>query len=409
MITYDLPSDALEIQGKVRKFVSEQLVPLEAEFLANEPACTSRTEPFPAEPGVSYVSDPWGELGTEKYRALLDQSKEYGLWGLDVPHDLGGQDCSLVAKCLAIEEMHKTIVQFVLPPDSPNLHWLEESADEWQKEQYLYPYSRGEKTSGVAITEPQAGSDVSGIALSAVKDGNYYVLNGTKKWIGKADWADFLIVAGVTDAEKGVRGGISAFIVDRGTPGVTVERRLPTITHFRPCEVTFKDVRIHKKYLLGEEGQAFKPLQNRFSIRRLEIAARCVGAAERLLTMMTDYAKTRATFGQLLADRQMIQQWIADDAVALHQIKLMNYAAAKKYDSGQTDIRIEAGMSKVAATEMLSKVVDHCMQVHGALGVSKDLPIEYYYRLVRVWRIVEGASEVHRSVIARKLLKDGHL
>ena len=303
--------------------------------------------------------------------------------------------------------MHKTIVPFVLPPDSPNLHWLLEAASDEQRKRYLEPYSRGEITSGVAITEPEAGSDVSGIQLSARKDGTDWVLNGTKKWIGKADWADFLIVAAVTDPEKGVRGGMTAFLVDRDTTGVTVERRLPTITHFRPCLVSFNDVRLANTQMLGTVGDAFKPMQNRLSIRRLEIASRCVGAAERLLTMMMEYTKSRSTFGEPLASRQTIQNWIADGAMKLHQCRLVNYDAAAKFDSGSTDIRFEASIAKVTGTEMLSEVVDHCLQAHGANGVGKDLPIEYYYRLVRAWRIVEGPSEIHRITLARRLLRDG--
>ncbi|MBF8185004.1 acyl-CoA dehydrogenase family protein [Nonomuraea sp. K274] len=398
---------AEDLRQRVRAFVDDELLPLEPDVIRWELEASSRTEPFAAEPGKSYLFDPVGDLPPEVYERLLAAARERGLWGIDVPAEYGGLGLTNLDKMAAVEEMAKTIVPFVLPPDSPNLHWLSAACDAGQRARYLDPYARGEITSGVAITEPGAGSDVSGIETTARRAGGRWVLNGRKKWIGKADWADFLIVVAVTDREKGSRGGMTAFLVDRGTPGVVVERRLPTISNYRPCEIRFDDVELGDEQVLGDVGDAFVPMQNRLSVRRLEIAARCVGATERLLGMMMAYAKERVTFGEPLAARQTIQNWIADAGIGLHTSRLVNRDAAAKLDAGVGDIRFEASTAKVLGTELLQQVADRCLQAHGGMGLGKELPIEYYYRLVRVWRIVEGASEIHRVTIARNLLRHG--
>ncbi|MQA03802.1 MAG: acyl-CoA dehydrogenase [Streptosporangiales bacterium] len=402
-----VPEETTQLRARVRDFVDDELLPLEPEIIRNELHASAREEPFQAEPGVSYLYDPIGDIPPETCERLLGAARERDLWGLDVPPEFGGKGHGVLAKNVVIEEMAKTVVPFVLPPDSPNLHWLLAAASDEQRVRYLEPYGRGEITSGVAITEPGAGSDVSGISTRAHRDGDRWVLNGKKKWIGKADWADFLIVVAVTDPDKGSRGGMTAFLVDRGTPGVTVERRLPTISNYRPCEVRFDEVTLDGGQVLGEVGNAFIPMQNRLSVRRLEIAARCVGATERLLDLLLKHAEQRVTFGEPLAKRQTVQNWIADAAMRLHACRLVNYDAARKLDAGVTDIRYEASIAKVMGTELLDDVADWCLQAHGAMGLGKDLPIEYYYRLVRIWRIVEGASEIHRVTIARRLLRDG--
>ncbi|HYH29013.1 MAG TPA: acyl-CoA dehydrogenase family protein [Pseudonocardia sp.] len=407
MTLTDIPAGLIDLRDRVRAFVEEELRPLEPEAIRLELQANQRTEPFEPEPGRSYRFDPIGDLPAQTYQRLLDSARERGLWGIDVPATFGGQGHGALAKMLVTEEMHRTVVPFVLPPESPNLYWLSSAADDDQRRRYLEPYARGEITSGVGITEPGAGSDVSGISTRAERRNGRWVLRGRKKWIGKADWADFLIVVAVTDPEKGSRGGMTAFLVDRGTPGVVVERRLPTISNYRPCEVRFDDVVLDDAQVLGEVGQAFIPLQNRFAIRRLEIAARCAGATARLLDMLIEHATTRVTFGEPLASRQTIQNWIADGAMGLHALRLVNTDAARKLDAGETDIRYESSTAKVLGTELVQRVADQCLQGHGALGLGKDLPIEYYYRLVRIWRIVEGASEIHRVTVARRLLRSG--
>jgi alkylation response protein AidB-like acyl-CoA dehydrogenase len=273
-----------------------------------------------------------------------------------------------------------------------------------QRVKYLEPYARGEISACIAVTEPNAGSDASAIETSAVKRGNSWILNGRKMFINRADWSDFIIVLAKNDRHLGNRGGITAFFVDRGTPGVVIQRRIATMVAERPCEITFDDVEVDESQVLGEVGWAFKELQNRFSIRRLELAVRSIGAAERLLDLLVDYANSRETFGQKLADRQAIQWWVADATIGIHAARLMVQQGAWKLDQGSRDVRHEASMAKVFATELVGKVADWTLQAYGGMGTAKELPIEFFYRLVRLWRIVEGPSEVHRFVIARRRL-----
>ena len=207
----------------------------------------------------------------------------------------------------------------------------------------------------------------------------------------------------MTDKEKGARGGISAFLVDKGTPGFNVLRRIPMIGGAFTYEVALEDCRIPAENLLGTEGNGFGPMQLRLGTRRLQMAAWCVGIAQRALEMMTEFAPTRVTFGQPLSDRQAVQWWIADAAMQIHAARLMTYDAAAKLDAGR-DIRKEISMVKVFATEMAQVVVDHAMQTFGAMGVTKELPLQMMAAQVRNMRIYDGPSEVHRWVVARNVL-----
>ena len=394
-----------DVKARARAFVTEDLWPLEREVLRRE--LSSREDPFVPRPGVRYRCDPLGVISPGEYDSLLESAAARGLTGLDVSRELGGQALPVTGKLAVMEEMGKTIVPFVLPPDAPNLHWLEAACSAEQQERYLAPYAQGQLRSGLALTEDVAGSDVSGIRTLATRTAGGWVLDGRKKWIGSADWADFLIVVAVTDEARATRGGMTAFLVDRGTPGVVVERRLLTISYQRPCELRLEGVRLGDEQVLGEVGGAFVPLQKRLSHRRLEMAARCAGAADRLLEMMISRARERHTFGAPLASRQIIQEWIADAAMRLHATRLVCSDAAARIAAGAGDVRLPAAAAKLMATELLNDVADRCLQVHGALGASKDLPIEHYYRLARVFRIAEGASEIQKTFIAREVLRHG--
>jgi alkylation response protein AidB-like acyl-CoA dehydrogenase len=285
------------------------------------------------------------------------------------------------------------------------LHMLMQTCTPEQRERYLVPYARGEKRSAIAISEPGAGSDPAGMQTTAIKKGDQWVINGRKIWISRAHIADFLIVMALTDKEKRARGGITAFLVDKGTPGLILQRQIPVIGGHAPWELVFEDMTVPDSHVLGHIGQGFAPMQLRLTVRRLEIGSWCVGSAQRCLDMMVDYAKQRVTFGQRLADRQAIQWFIADAATDIYAARLMTYHGAWKFDQGE-DVRQEASMLKVFATEMATRIADHAMQVHGGMGMSKDLPLEFIYRRLRPMRIFEGPSEIHRWVIARSLLKE---
>ena len=403
---FNMPFELKMMRDNAKAFTEQHLIPLERDVIEGEMNRGMDLDPFQPEPGKHYVFDPDGVIPVDAYQNLIDQARKMDLWGLDVPTELGGNDLGVLGKMVVMEEIGKSLVPFTLPPDSPNLHWMLAECTEEQRERYLIPYAKGELSACLAATEPNAGADVAAIQTTAVRKGDKWILNGRKMYINRADWSSFMIVMARTDKDLGARGGITAFLVDRNTPGVTIQRRIATIVAERPCEITFDDVELGDAQVLGTVGWAFPELQNRFGVRRIEIAMKSLGAAERLLQLLVDQAKSKSTFGAPLADRQAIQWWIADATMQIHATRLLCYNAAWKIDNGARDVRYEASMAKVMATELVGKVADWTIQAHGALGVAKELPIEFFYRLVRIWRIVEGPSEVHRYVIARNRLKD---
>jgi acyl-CoA dehydrogenase len=374
------------LKDLVARFVREQLMPLEPVVLEREASGK-------------------GTALTGEERAPLDKlSRTLGLWGLDAPEDFGGADLPAVALIGVNEELGKTVTPYVFPPDSPNLRMLTVTVNDEQREQYLAPYVRGETISAIGISEPGAGADPASMTTSAVKENGGWVLNGRKIWISKAAEADFTIVMAVTDKTKGARGGISAFLVDRGTRGFNILRKIPMIGGAFTYEVALEDCRLPASKLLGKEGQGFAPMQIRLATRRLEMGAWCIGIAQRALDMMCDYAPQRVTFGVPLAERQAIQWWVADAAIQIHACRLMAYDAAWKVDQ-KRDVRTEVSMIKVFATEMAWNVVDKAMQTFGAMGMTKETPLQLMASQVRNMRIYDGPSEVHRWVVARKLLR----
>jgi alkylation response protein AidB-like acyl-CoA dehydrogenase len=302
------------------------------------------------------------------------------------------------------EELGKTITPYDLAPDSPNLRMLLKTADAAQTERYLAPYARGETVSAIAISEPGAGADPSAMGTRAERtaDGGW-VLNGRKIWISRAARADWTIVMAVTDKARGSRGGISAFIVDKDTPGFVVERRIPMLGGTSTYEISLQDCVVGAGQLLGVEGQGFAPMQARLSSRRVQMAAWCIGRAQRALDMVCEYAPMRKTFGAMLSERQSVQWSVADAATRIHACRLMTYEAAARIDRGE-EARSQVSMIKVFATEMAWDVIDMAMQVFGAMGMTKEMPLQQMANETRLMRIYEGPSEVHRWVVARELL-----
>jgi (R)-benzylsuccinyl-CoA dehydrogenase len=389
---FELPESTRMVRETVARFVREELIPHEQLIIRRE-----------AERG--FKDDPL--IPPELDERLQKKAREIGLWGIDVPEEYGGQEFGMLAKCVVIEEIKNSIVPFVLPPESPNLYLLKELCEGDQVDRYLLPYALGEKKSCIALSEPGAGSDAGAISTRAERKNGKWVLNGAKIWISNARRADFMIVFAVTDLAEGSHGGMSAFLVDKGTPGLSVPTGYPMIGEYHPYEVVFDNVELNDSQVLGDIGNAFRPLQNRLGVRRLDIASRCIGLATRCLNMMIEQANSRSTFGALLADRQTVQNWISDSYQELEMVRLLVYRLAWKVDRGDSDFRREGSMVKVQATEMIARVTDRAIQLFGGMGVSKELPLEYMARMVRVLRIVEGPSEVHRWVIARDLLKNG--
>ncbi len=382
---FELAEDHKMLKDLVARFVRDELMPLEGQVLKREAAGQ-------------------GAYLTREEKARIDKvSQDLGLWGLDAPEAMGGHDLPVVAMIGVNEEMGRTVTPYTLPPDSPNLRMLAATVNARQREAYLAPYARGETISAIGISEPGAGADPAGMITRAERQGEDWVINGRKIWISRAAEADFTIVMAVTDKEKGARGGISAFLVDKDTPGFNVLRRIPMIAGAFTYEVALEDCPVPGWKLLGTEGQGFAPMQLRLGTRRMEMAAWCIGISQRALEMMLEYAPQRKTFGAPLADRQAVQWWIADAATRIHACRLMTYDCAWKLDQGR-DVRSEISMVKAYATEMAWEITDRAMQLYGAMGMTRELPLHLLNGMARNMRIYDGPTEVHRWVVARNLL-----
>lgn len=373
------------IKDLVRRFVQQELMPLEPSVLARD------------------IAGDGPRLSAAERKRIDCVSRDLGLWGLDAPEELGGVDLPAVALVGVNEELGRTITPYTLPPDSPNLRMLSATVDERQRAAYLAPYVRGETVSAIGISEPGAGSDPAGMITRAVRDGEDWVLNGRKIWISRAEEADFTIVMAVTDRERAARTGVSAFLVDRGTPGFNVLRRFAMIGGASTYEIALEDCRVEGWKLLGKEGGGFAPMQLRLGTRRIEMASWSIGMAQRALDMMVEFAPQRSTFGMPLSERGVVQGWVADAATRIHATRLMTYDCAWKLDSGR-DVRLEISMIKADATEMAWEVVDHAMQTFGAMGMTRELPLQMMAARLRTMRVYDGPTEVHRWVVARQLL-----
>ncbi|MEM7750009.1 MAG: acyl-CoA dehydrogenase family protein [Pseudomonadota bacterium] len=340
----------------------------------------------------------------EEEEPLLAKCKELGLWALDAPEELGGAALPTPVMLGIQEKLKSTVTPFIFPPDSPNLHMLMAVATPEQKKKYMEPYASGEMKSCIGISEPGAGGDPANMKTRAVREGDEWVINGRKIWVSRVPDSDFMILMAVTDPDKGARGGITAFIVDRGTPGFTIEREIPMLAGARTYELILENLRLKDSQVLGEVGQGFAPMQKRLTVRRLEMGAMAVGMAERALKMMCEHVQQRETFGVKLSDRQAIQWWIANAATKIHATRLMVMDAARKTDQGE-DVRTEASMIKVFSLDMAQETIDHAMQSFGAMGMTRELPFAIMSQRVRLARIYEGPTEVHQMVIARRTLR----
>jgi len=383
-MTFPLAEEHRMLQDLVARFVDEQLIPLEPKVIERD------------------IRGEHPKLTDEEEAPLLAKCKELGLWALDVPEEFGGANLPAVALMAVNEELWRTIVPFTVPPDSPNLHMLMAVASPEQKKKYMEPYARGEAKSAIAISEPGAGADPSAMSTKAELVGNEWVINGRKIWVSRVPQADFIIVMARVGSGKR-HEGITAFIVEKRTKGFEIARAIPMIGGHRTYELVFDNMRLPADAILGEVGNGFAPMQLRLNVRRLQIGAWGIGLARRALGMMCAHVKQRRTFGALLSDRQAIQWWIADSATKIHACRLMVHDAAAALDRGE-DVRQAASMVKIFATEMAGEIVDYATQTFGAMGVTKELPLQLMAQKARVMRIYEGPTEVHRMSVARRIL-----
>jgi acyl-CoA dehydrogenase len=377
----DLPDDLRMLRDMVRRFVDHELIPLECKSLDG------------------------AVLKPDIEARLTERCKELGLWQIDVPEEFGGQGLGQMGRAVVWSEIGRTValaprsVRIFGPDIRAPLYALEGE----MRERYLMPCIRGERESCFAQTEPDAGSDPGAMRTTAVRDGDHYVINGTKRFITNADKSDFVILMAATDRSKGSRGGISCFVFDMDTPGVKLTTCYQTITFETPWEVVFENVRIPASHLVGKEGFGFGLGQKWLASGRIKQGARALGATRRCLELASSYAKQRSTFGRPLADRQSVQWKLVDTYVALEAATLLVYRAAARIDRGEDD-RNDAYLVKLYCTEMAWQAADMCLQVHGGVGLTTDLPVERLWRDQRSHMITEGTPEIMRMALARHVL-----
>ena len=367
----------------VRRFVSERLRPLEAKVAEDD----------------AMPDD------------VIEEMKGLGLFGLSIPEAYGGLDLNMEEECLVGVELGRTSPAF-RSTFGTNVgigsQALVMFGTEAQKEKYLPGIASGEIITSFALTEPEAGSDSANVQTRAIRDGDHYVLNGVKRFITNANKADLFTVMARSDPAKAGAGGVSAFLVERSLPGVSIgkpEKKMGQQgAHI--CDVIFDNVRVPVANRLGREGEGFKVAMQVLDRGRLHISAVCVGVAERLIADSVAYMSERRQFGQALSQFQLLQGMIADCKTESLAAKALTLETARRRDAGQP-VTMEAAAAKYFASEMVGRVADKAVQIYGGAGYVADHGIERFYRDVRIFRIYEGTSQIQQVVIARETLKRG--
>jgi len=372
-----------QLLDTVRRFVSERLRPLEARV--------AEDDAMPID--------------------VVEEMKGLGLFGLSIPEEYGGLDLSMEDECLVAVELGRTSPAFRstfgtnVGIGSQGLVMFGTDA---QKQKYLPGIASGEIITSFALTEPEAGSDSANVQTRAILDGDAYVLNGTKRFITNANKADLFTVMARSDPAKAGAGGVSAFLVERNLPGLSIgkpEKKMGQQgAHI--CDVIFDNVRVPVENRLGREGEGFKVAMQVLDRGRLHISAVCVGVAERLIKDSVEYASDRKQFGQNLSQFQLVQGMIADCKTEALAAKALTMETARKRDAGES-VTMEAAAAKYFASEMVGRVADKAVQIFGGAGYIAEYGIERFYRDVRIFRIYEGTSQIQQVVIARETLKRG--
>jgi alkylation response protein AidB-like acyl-CoA dehydrogenase len=378
-----LTDEEREIRAWVRTFVTKELMPLEPQVLERE-----RNN----ERGVTL----------DEVKALQDKARASGFFGIQTPEEYGGMGLGAVTHALIEAELGRTFVPFRFGGDADNILF---DATEEQQQTYLRPTIEGTRRSCFAITEPGAGSDARNIRTAAVRDGDEWVINGEKTFITGGDVADYALVFAVTDKELGANGGVTCFLVDREAGWTSAP--IPTMGEWGPASLSFQDVRVPHSAILGEEGRGFELAMRWIGKGRYLLPAKALGSCERLVEMALDQARNRVTFGEPIANRQAIQWMIADSAVEIEALRWLVLTAAWQVDHG-IDSRQAQSMAKLYGGVHANEIVDRVLQIHGGMGYTRELPIERWYRELRLLRIYEGTDEIQRRTIARNLIS-GHV
>ncbi len=341
---------------------------------------------------------------------LLNKMKSLGLFGLRIPGQYNGSGMNLLDYCYVLKELsksHDAIRAIMSVNNGIGSMAIINNGTVKQKETYLPKLASGEAIAAFALTEPGAGSDASSIATTACKTDGGWILNGMKHFITNAPIADIFTVIAVTDKEKRAKGGITAFIVEKGTKGHSIGNIHNTMggKGWLQAEVIFDDCFVPDKNVVGNIGEGFKIAMKTLNEGRLSAAASAIGIGERLLSMGVEYSKLRKQFGRPIAEFEAVQWMLSDSATELYAADRMLADTAYSFDKGE-DIRMQSSMTKLFATESAFKVADRIMQVFGGMGFMKETKVERMFRDIRAYRIFEGTSEIQRLVIARELLKD---
>lgn len=379
----ELPHELEQMRAALRKFTDRELEPL------------------------AKIVDATGELPA----ATLPLLAEQGYLSMRLPEGVGGAGMGLFPYCLMLEEFSRSHRIFALIAGAGGgltpIAIAKHGTDE-QRRKYLPGLMAGTLRTAFALTEPEAGSDNSAMKTRAEKTRGGWLINGRKHYITSADAADFLMVMAITDPEKRTRGGVSAFLVDRGTLGFQITRVDTTMGSavVKLSELTFENCFVPDGSVVGNVGQGFDLAKESLNDGRMGISCSCIGMADRLIGMSIAHSKSRVTFGKPLAERQAIQWMLADSAVELATARALTYETLRQIDEGK-DIGTGASMCKLYCSEMVGRVADRAVQIHGGMGIVKSYSVERFYRDVRHYRIGEGASEIQRMLIARDLIKNG--
>jgi acyl-CoA dehydrogenase len=379
---FRLPDEVALLQAETRRLVERELKPRTLEI--------ERTREFPVE--------------------LVAKLRELGYFGLTVPEAWGGMGVSCLGHCVVQEELGRAHPAWNLLISGNNgigVMAILQDGTEAQKKKYLPRLASGEWIAAFALTEPNAGSDAAAIETRAVRDGDRWILDGTKHYITRGDIAEVVTVFAVTDGKKRARGGITAFLVDRGTPGFKVARVQESMGSdvVKQCELVFDGCALSDEQVVGAVGQGFQSAMKILDLGRLSLAARSLGMMEELLSVSVAHAKTRKQFGKPLAEQPAIQTMLADTAVDIAMLRPALYRAALLRDAGQP-MGHDAAMLKLFSTEALGRAADRAVQIHGGMGFMKDCVVEHMYREARMMRIIEGTSEIQRMLIARGVLAE---
>lgn len=341
---------------------------------------------------------------------LIEQAKELGLFGLSIPEEYGGIGLNAVGKAVILEQLgrtHNGFVSLISAHTGIGSTGLVKLGSPYLKEKYLPGMAAGEKIAAFALSEPGAGSDATNLETRAVKRGDKWIVNGTKHFITNAPVADVFTVFALTDKEKGAKGGITAFLIEKDFPGFTIGKidKKMGLRGSYTAQLIFEDCEVPDVNVIGEVGMGYMSALKILGEGRVGLAARAVGSCDKLIELSATYAKERKQFGKPIADNQAIQWMLADMATETEAARMLTLKAAHMIDDGKKVIK-EASMAKLFASDVFNRVADKAVQIHGGMGYVADYPIERFYRDARITKIYEGTNEIQRLIIARKVLEE---